>query len=96
MNMIQNPLPGIFDAQAYWSDRPHKKWVVEFTDNSGRTDTCIACSATEDGAIRQARSSTTMRGRMKVSARLAHPEDLECVEASPAVSHRLRLLSGRV
>ena len=96
MSMVQNPLPGIFDAEAYWADRLYKKWVVEFTSTSGRTDTCIACSATADGAIRQARSSTTMRGRIKVSARLAHPEDLECVEASPAVSYRLKLLSGRV
>lgn len=94
--MNQATLPGIFDAQAYWADRPYKKWVVQFTNTFGRTDTCIACSATEDGAIRQARSSTTMRGRLTVHARLAHPEDLDCVEATPFVSYRLRLLSGRI
>jgi hypothetical protein len=94
--MNQETLPGIFDAHAYWSDRPYKKWVVEFTDTHGKTDTCIACSATKDGAIRQARSDTTLQGRLTVKARLAHPEDLGCVEASPFVSYRLRLLSGRI
>lgn len=77
----QQALPGIFDAASYWKNKPFKKWVVIVT-NHDQIDTLFVASASEQGAKRHAKSNTTLTGRLRISARLAHPEDLCAVHNS--------------
>ncbi|CAE6821550.1 hypothetical protein R70006_06224 [Paraburkholderia domus] len=72
-------LDGGFDTEAYWRDRPSKKWVVEVTKKRGgqiQHQTMYVGAATNDGAARTARANTLIRGRVSTTVRLATPRDL--------------------
>lgn len=70
-----------FDAEAYWRDKPFKKWVVYLTKGSGKkTDnrTMYIGAATEEKAIACAKRHCVLTGRINGRARLATPSDLGC------------------
>lgn len=76
-----------FDAEAYWAQRTHKKWVVHLTKIRGYSkpvdsDTKLVSAKTMQGAIDTARYHTTLTGRIRASARLATPTDLGAQEAT--------------
>lgn len=71
--------------KAFWAQFDRKTWVVRL-DKFGRGNSIIDCerryvnARTKAGAIMTAREVTWMKGRIKASARLAHPvNDLGCV-----------------
>jgi len=71
----QANLPGIFNAEEFWAGKDYKKWVATVS-NHEETETLYVASATEKGAIGSARYNTTLKGRLTIKARLAHPEDI--------------------
>jgi hypothetical protein len=72
-----------FDAEAYWRDKPFKKWVVYLTKGSGKkTDnrTMYIGAATAEKAIACAKRHCVLTGRINGRARLATPSDLGCTQ----------------
>ncbi|MDP2548880.1 hypothetical protein [Oceanobacter sp. 4_MG-2023] len=72
---LQPGLLGMFDPVSYWAGKPVKKWVVTVT-NHNQIDTLYVASATEQGAKRHGKTETRLTGRLRISARLATPDDL--------------------
>lgn len=74
-----------FDAEAYWSTREHKKWVVYVTKCRGfglavKTETRYVRARTMEGACRTAKFHSTFTGQVTAVARLANPWDLGIVQ----------------
>lgn len=67
-----------FDATTYWSDKPHKKWVVTI-DLGATSETKFVGAADEAGAIQCAlNNSSHVDAHRGARARLATPADLGC------------------
>lgn len=64
-----------FDANAYWANKPMKKWVVNLYHGSRRDERLVSAS-TPEGALRTAKANSTISLKAKGVARLATPEDL--------------------
>lgn len=76
-------LDGDFDAEAFWRDKPFKKWVVEVGRWNGRfraAQTLYVSAKTQEGAETTAKANTIVAGRLSVHARLATPRDLGCTK----------------
>ncbi len=70
-----------FDAEAYWSTREYKKWVVYLQKGNGKKaqrDIMIVQARTEARAIKCAQRHSLLTGRVYGTARLARPGDLGC------------------
>lgn len=72
---------GQFDAEAYWSRREFKKWVVHLSYR-GRHDRKFVRARTAEGAIRTARAHSRLPRRAYAEALLATPALLGCVPTS--------------
>jgi hypothetical protein len=99
--MSQLVLVGVFDAEEYWGRFEFKKWVVELTRTFKRggiqqqeRDVKYVRAKYRDGAILTARDNSRLRGSIKAQCRLAHPEDLGCVEASPELARKMMISRG--
>lgn len=72
------------EANAYWSDREYKKWVVNFNRGSGRraeSTTVYVGAINKDRAVRAGREAAVLMGRTwarraSAQARLATYRDL--------------------
>lgn len=75
-----------FDAEAYWSKREKKAWVVAlvrtYRENGKRRearDIKYVTARTAEGAARTAKHFSHLKGRLTAYVRLATPWDLGCV-----------------
>ena len=70
-----------FDAEAYWRDKPFKKWVVYLEKGSRKkSDSRIMYiqARNKERAITCAKQHCVLTGRIIGRARLATPSDLGC------------------
>jgi hypothetical protein len=73
---------GGFDAQAYWADKPYKKWIVVVGRWKGSRfvgQTMHVGASTRDRAEQTALANVTGTKKLEARARLATPNDLGCV-----------------
>lgn len=81
----QNPLAfslPYFDPEAYWADKPIKKYVCAITaihKGQKQFETRYSASRNAELAKAHALSQTFLLGRKTVFVRLATPTDLGCV-----------------
>lgn len=73
-----------FNPEAYWAGHKFKKWVVLLQSKSRQKKKCVSDikyvrARTSAGAIRTAKTNSSLKGRLVCSARLATPSDLGCV-----------------
>lgn len=78
-----------FDAQAYWSQRERKIFVVSLSKGKGKhcqRDTKYVRARDRDGAIRTALLNSHVKRPSLATARLATPWDLGCTEIEPTTT----------
>lgn len=91
--MPNAPLQTQSQANAYWADKPEKKWVVAFTAGprgKRRAGQAFVAAATSAGARRAAVADMQERGHAwagsaAATVRLATVQDLGCVATGAAV-----------
>lgn len=83
-----------FNAEAYWADKRHKKWVVKLVraarprrprpgeKRQHQDQTMYVSAQTKEGAINTAKHFTFLDGKVICrECRLATPDDLGCKPA---------------
>jgi hypothetical protein len=68
-----------FDAEEFWRDKQHKKYVVHLNRDQGRktfSDTLLIQARNPERAFLCAKRHSLLKGRVYGRVRLARPEDL--------------------